>query len=452
MAMQWTRRKSRKLSSASAILAIDKSNPLNAGLTSAFDLGRSYQNLAGGSGDGFLVDTSGTGISQKYDPIMGLVRDFAGIGTDPRLRGTRPIFDTPTGKLTLVFSVYVRGTGEGDFGRIIDAGLTITDPGPKGWAVYPAGVTSTIRFSSHDSTYVDSGAHLVSGKFNLVVITLDGTAVVIYINGVQSASGTVTAPALLSGAISIEAPSIGNRAGSGDLTRDFDGQLGPMLFYNRAWKPGEVSSLGTRPEDIYQLFRIANDPRFYTAASGNTDVFKDLSVSYGIQTYLTKDLSTAYTISNGVVKELSSTYTVYAYLAKSLSGSYTITSLVNQTGYPISDISAGTWTPSVGSTLWETLDDASDLDYIITNTDGLCKVNLTSLGDPGVSGAYSVEYRVFSSTGSTLTVSLRQGTTEIKSWTHAVPAVSTSYSQALSQIEADLITDHTTLALWFTHS
>lgn len=457
MGVIWTRRPTKKLNSSSALVGVDKSNPLNAGLVSAFDLGSSLINLAdhnpGPTNDAIIVNTTGTGVTQKYDPIMGLVRDFAGEGSDPRLRIARSLVDTPTGKFTFVIAVYIRSTGEGTFGRIIDTGLTVADPGPVGWALYPAASTTALQFnSSGDATVLDSGSDLITGKFNLVVLTYDGTTASIYINGVLSSSGARSAPAVLSSAVSIDVPSIGNRSGSANLTRDFDGQLGPMLFYKRAWSAREVASLGKRPEDIFKLFAKRYEPRFFPSVS-NSDVVKSLDVSYNLQNYITKDLATSYSISTGVTKDLAASYTITAYVNKTLTTSYSIDSLVNQVGFPISDIAAGGWTASSGSDLWPMVDDNSNLDYIVNAGAGTAKLLLTSLSDPGVSASYTVEYRIFSNNAATLVVSLRQGTTEIKSWTHSpVPAISTSYSMTLSQEEADLITDHTTLALWFTSS
>lgn len=118
---------------------------------------------------------------------------------------------------------------------------------------------------------------------------------------------------------------------------------------------------------------------------------------------------------------------------------------------PISDVSAGAWTPSAGSDLYAMIDEtvASDTDYISTVSASTCEVALGSLSDPASSSGHIVRYRLSAEAGGVI-VRLRQGTTTIASWTHSpAPSSLTTYAQTLSGGEADSITDYTALKLQF---
>jgi hypothetical protein len=70
-----------------------------------------------------------------------------------------------------------------------------------------------------------------------------------------------------------------------------------------------------------------------------------------------------------------------------------------QTAVPISDISAGNWTPSTGLDLYAMLDEtpAADADYIqsgLVPTADVCEVELTSLTDPVSSTGHTIRYRL----------------------------------------------------------
>ena len=132
---------------------------------------------------------------------------------------------------------------------------------------------------------------------------------------------------------------------------------------------------------------------------------------------------------------------------------YTPESQLNQTLEPVSDISAGTWAPNVGATLFGTIDEATldETDYNHTNdpAGGSFQVALQAGSDPYVSTGHIVSYEIAASTGS-MTVRLMQGAVEIASWVHnPAPTVQTVFNQTLSAGQADSITDYTNLRLIF---
>jgi hypothetical protein len=124
---------------------------------------------------------------------------------------------------------------------------------------------------------------------------------------------------------------------------------------------------------------------------------------------------------------------------------------------PSSDVTAGAWSPSTGTTLWSVLDEAarSDADYIASGANQLtlCEVGLSSLIDPQSSTGHVVRYtylRTITNKNYTLLVRLMQGTTTIASWTHANPGTSfTLAEQTLTAQQADAITDYGDLRLQF---
>lgn len=118
---------------------------------------------------------------------------------------------------------------------------------------------------------------------------------------------------------------------------------------------------------------------------------------------------------------------------------------------PFLDTSTGSWTPSVGATLYGVLDEstASDTDYISTSAESTCVIKLNGVQDPLRSSGHSVKYRARSSTNNTLTVRVKQGDTVIATGTTAVSPSWQDYVMELSGSEADAITDYTNLYLEF---
>lgn len=137
-----------------------------------------------------------------------------------------------------------------------------------------------------------------------------------------------------------------------------------------------------------------------------------------------------------------------------------LTALALSYAVPISDISAGGWTPSAGADLFAMIDetpDAVDTDFDISAVDpssDTFEVKLSAIGDPAVSTDHVVRYRYgkpLTDDRIDLVVSLRQGaSTEIAAWTHAdIPQGWTTAAQTLSGGQADAITDYSDLRLRF---
>ena len=113
---------------------------------------------------------------------------------------------------------------------------------------------------------------------------------------------------------------------------------------------------------------------------------------------------------------------------------------------PSSDITAGTWTPSSGTSLFATINEAvaSDATYDLTSQASTFEVGITAGTAPGVTTGHVVRYRVLGA----VTVSLRQGTTTIASWAQS-PAAMTTYAQTLTSLQAAAITNYAALKLQF---
>ena len=121
--------------------------------------------------------------------------------------------------------------------------------------------------------------------------------------------------------------------------------------------------------------------------------------------------------------------------------------------YPGSDITAGNWTPSVGGSLYATIDetppDDSDYDQSGLNPSGdTMEVKFLGVSAPGVTTGHVIHYRIKGDASTQIVVSLYCATTLIKSWTHnPAPNSWTQYDQALSSGEAATITDYSNLRL-----
>jgi hypothetical protein len=119
---------------------------------------------------------------------------------------------------------------------------------------------------------------------------------------------------------------------------------------------------------------------------------------------------------------------------------------------PISDVSAGAWTPSSGSDLYAMLDEStySDADYIVTSSASTCEMRVTTAGDPAVSTGHVLRYRLLAGTGS-ITALLKQGSTTIASYgPHTLTGSAQDFAQTLTGGEADSITDYSDLRVVFT--
>lgn len=106
---------------------------------------------------------------------------------------------------------------------------------------------------------------------------------------------------------------------------------------------------------------------------------------------------------------------------------------------PTSTTSAGAWTATGAATLHEAIDEAtySDADYISVAAASTCELVLADSAFP--TGNVSLAYRALSSTGDTLTVTLKQGATTIMTRTHALTGTATLYTQALTAGEVAAI-------------
>lgn len=126
---------------------------------------------------------------------------------------------------------------------------------------------------------------------------------------------------------------------------------------------------------------------------------------------------------------------------------------------PVTDVTVTGWTTQSGgiTALFDTLNEtvADDADYARASLpDGdVLKLALSAVADPQTSNGHVVRYRIGKVGSGTIgmTVSLRQGSTEIASWPHTdVVTGPTTYEQTLTAPQADAITDYTDLQFWFT--
>ena len=103
---------------------------------------------------------------------------------------------------------------------------------------------------------------------------------------------------------------------------------------------------------------------------------------------------------------------------------------------PASTISTGAWTPTGAATLDQALSEPtpSDAEFISTSSASTCVMQLAEAAFPGTANQ-TLAYRASSSMGSFLTVTLRQGATQIMTRTHSLASVDTLYTQTLTGSE-----------------
>ena len=113
---------------------------------------------------------------------------------------------------------------------------------------------------------------------------------------------------------------------------------------------------------------------------------------------------------------------------------------------PASDISTGDWTPSSGTSLYETLNEvyATDSDYIQTTTASTCEIKLSAGNTPSIKEYHTLKYRLLPGTGN-LSIALKCGTTTIKTWNHTLTNIAQDISNTLTVAEATNITDYSNI-------
>ena len=138
---------------------------------------------------------------------------------------------------------------------------------------------------------------------------------------------------------------------------------------------------------------------------------------------------------------------------------------MTQYARPDSDVSDGSWVNQAGSNtnLYQSIDESGgedDSDYVIStdssSSSDTMEVGLSDISDPQGSSSHTVKYRAKGSDPSgsygipSLTVSLRQGSTQIATATNSSLTTSfVDYTFTLSSSEANAITDYSDLRLRF---
>lgn len=103
---------------------------------------------------------------------------------------------------------------------------------------------------------------------------------------------------------------------------------------------------------------------------------------------------------------------------------------------PSSDTAAGAWVSSTGGTLASCIGEPtySDAEYISVDLASTCELVLTESAYPG-GASQTLSYRASSVSGSTLTVTLKQGSTTIMTRIHALTSTVTDYVDTLTSGE-----------------
>lgn len=130
-----------------------------------------------------------------------------------------------------------------------------------------------------------------------------------------------------------------------------------------------------------------------------------------------------------------------------------------QTARPVSDVdvtsTVGVPTPGAGSGVYADLAANDDSHYAEISNGGDVEVAFASLIDPQASTGHTITYRAWyagGATSGTQTVTLKQGTTTIASWTDTLTASAQTFTHTLTGTQADAITDYSQLRIRFAAS
>ena len=116
---------------------------------------------------------------------------------------------------------------------------------------------------------------------------------------------------------------------------------------------------------------------------------------------------------------------------------------------PVSDVSAGAWTPSSGLTLAPMINEAvaADASFITVSSASTSEVAFGTGLSPGVTTGHTIRFRAQGTGG--LTVRLMQGTTVISSFSPTLTTAYALYTWTLSGAEAAAISNYADLRLRF---
>jgi hypothetical protein len=108
---------------------------------------------------------------------------------------------------------------------------------------------------------------------------------------------------------------------------------------------------------------------------------------------------------------------------------------------PVSDVSAGTWLPSVpAAPLYSMIDEAvvNDGDYDYTQSKSAMRVGLGTMNDPGVNYGHRFVYRIKGDGSTTIIARIGAGGTTVATYTHApAPASLTTYEQMFTDAQVN---------------
>ena len=103
------------------------------------------------------------------------------------------------------------------------------------------------------------------------------------------------------------------------------------------------------------------------------------------------------------------------------------------TARPSSDVRAGGWLPSTGTTLYGVINEVvPDAAYIYTSTLSTCEIALNATVAPG----NTLSYKATSSMGNGITVTLLAGGAQIATWSHALTTTDDLYTQTLTAAQS----------------
>ena len=218
--------------------------------------------------DGTVVkDISGNGHDAAFVGGMS-VQDDGALGSSAYFNGTDGYVQMPDdviyGLHNMTISTWVKPDSLGNWARIFDFGSEQDPPYPNLFLTVNSGNNNMrLAFETGDSTQINAGAVLQTGKWQHLAVVINGVTASLYLNGgeIGEASDFQFVPMLISNMTS-------NLLGKSNYTADsyYQGGMDDFRIYNRALSAAEITMLSRGEEPVREIQTVSDPADVETTA------------------------------------------------------------------------------------------------------------------------------------------------------------------------------------------
>lgn len=363
------------------------------------------------------------------------------------------VFETTVAAVTSGYTVFgERGSSGNDILKIVQGESGISNNG----------ISVVIRNAAGTLTRLVSSIVTNDGMpHTVIVVKRAANDWRLYIDGVLAATNTTNLPG--SGFTALTPLNIANDVQD---SKGFSGVNLAFAMPGYSYSAAEAAALSRNPWQLFEnrrrtLISVAGSAADTSLAGGLTAagtltgaLSTSIPLSVGINAIATMagalttgitlgaSLSAAATLAGQLSTIISLDTNMH--VSSSLSGTLTDEVVPPDPRYarPSTDLMAGAWLPSSGSSLSAMLDEpsADSADFIYTESPSVCVVALNPVVDPGTSAGQVVRYQLWSATGEDVRVRFMQGATVIAAWIeYGLPATPTIFAKTLTPSECDAL-------------